>query len=97
MTGVRCICIQNSSDHLHCFGEPVKIDTALQLKELKMQKVMDVEFMENQLLKMINKLKLRLIADAIEKVYEIQKEDSKCGKQSELLFSVNFDHGLGIK
>lgn len=29
--------------------------------------------MENQLLKMIKKLKLKLVADAIEKVYDIQK------------------------
>jgi hypothetical protein len=48
------------------------------------------------LLKTIQKLKYRLIADSIEKVYEIQRDEDKQIKGLKLLFSVNFEHGLGI-
>lgn len=85
MTGTKCICISDSTNYLHCFGEPLEIDTVRQQKSLKLQRVMDIEYMENQLLKMITKLKMRLIADAIEKVFEIHKDN-----KGEMLFSVTF-------
>lgn len=48
--------------------------------------------MEDQLMKMISKLKLRMIADSIEKVYDIKKQDEGEGK---VLYSVSFEYGLG--
>ena len=62
-----------------------------------MVKINNLECIQTILLDIINKIKFKLIADAIEKVFEIQREDNRFSKQtSSLLFSVTFEHGLGI-
>lgn len=75
-TGMKCICFDDSSNIDSCFGKLQRIDSIIQQNVIKMQKIVDVEYMEDQLLKVIKKLKQKLIADAIEKVNDIQKDET---------------------
>lgn len=53
--------------------------------------------MQIQLLKSIQELKMKQVADKIEKVYEIEREENRNCKVNKIYFSVTFEHGIEVE
>ena len=63
----------------------------------RVQKVDDTETIKKILFKSIEKLKKRQIADSIEKVYDIDRDESKGSKHyGSILYTVCFEYGLEL-
>lgn len=61
------------------------------------EKAKDAEIIQYITRNILNKLRLRQIADSIEKIFEIQRCDSRVPKHSgKLMFSLCFEKGLGV-